>query len=164
MSAFAARKATHPSINLVRSPIEQTASPVTQLDDEADASELPRKKRRGGQRPKLIGISQPIIAKDEQFEPVEEEGYSSRNRADDGDKATEGESDRYVTAMIGIRSWFRHIFSTDSEIPKQSTAPVQRLSTFLPTGSNILSETETEWTVKLHLKDVRIWPALVNRD
>lgn len=39
-----------------------------------------------------------------------------------------------------------------------SMTPVQRLSTFDPLRSKVLSETETDWTVRLHPNDVSIWP------
>lgn len=51
--------------------------------------------------------------------------------------------------------------SSDSEpeTGAQSMAPVQRLSTFDPSKSRVLSETETEWTVRLHPNGVSIWSA-----
>ena len=45
---------------------------------------------------------------------------------------------------------------TEPETLAQSMAPVQRLSTFDPSRSKVLSETETEWTVRLHPHDVSI--------
>ncbi len=38
----------------------------------------------------------------------------------------------------------------------QLPSPVQRLSTFVPTKENVLSDTETEWTVRLQQNDVCI--------
>lgn len=46
----------------------------------------------------------------------------------------------------------------ESETGAQPMAPVQRLSTLDPSKSKVLSQTETEWTVRLHPNDVRIWP------
>ena len=40
----------------------------------------------------------------------------------------------------------------------QTKSPVRRLSTFDPSKSKVLSETETEWTIRLHPNDVSIWP------
>lgn len=46
--------------------------------------------------------------------------------------------------------------SSGSETAVQSLAPVQRLSIFDPPRSKVLSESETEWTVRLHPNDVSI--------
>ena len=46
--------------------------------------------------------------------------------------------------------------TSGSEPDEQLMAPVQRLSTFDPSKSKILSETETEWTVRLHPNDVSV--------
>ena len=46
--------------------------------------------------------------------------------------------------------------TSGSEPDVQLMAPVQRLSTFDPSKSKILSETETEWTVRLHPNDVSV--------
>ena len=46
--------------------------------------------------------------------------------------------------------------ASGSEPDVQLMAPVQRLSTFDPSKSKILSETETEWTVRLHPNDVSV--------
>ena len=46
--------------------------------------------------------------------------------------------------------------SSESETAVQSLAPFQRLSTFDPSRSKVLSESETEWTVRLHPNDVSI--------
>lgn len=63
-------------------------------------------------------------------------------------KDTEGSNDSDPTS------------SSEPETGTQTLAPVQRLSTFDPSRSIILSETETECTVRLHPNDVRIWPVL----
>ena len=47
---------------------------------------------------------------------------------------------------------------SEPETGARSTTPVQRLSSFDPLRSKVLSETETEWTVRLHPNDVSIWP------
>ena len=47
---------------------------------------------------------------------------------------------------------------SEPEAGAQSMPLVQRLSTFNPSKSRVLSETETEWTVRLHPNDVSIWP------
>ena len=47
---------------------------------------------------------------------------------------------------------------SEPETGARSMAPVQRLSTFDPLRSKVLSETETDWTVRLHPNDVSIWP------
>lgn len=46
--------------------------------------------------------------------------------------------------------------SSESQTEFQSMAPVQRLSTLDPSRSKVLSESETEWTVRLHPNDVSI--------
>ena len=65
---------------------------------------------------------------------------------DDGEKVLESDTESY-SASDG-----------QSEALAHSTAPVQRLSAFDLSRSAILSETETEWTVRLHTNDVRNWP------
>ena len=52
----------------------------------------------------------------------------------------------------------RSISLSGSETGVLSMSPVQRLSTFDPLRSKVLSETETDWTVRLHPNDVSIWP------
>ena len=47
--------------------------------------------------------------------------------------------------------------ASGSEPSAQSMAAVQRLSTLDLSKSKVLSETETEWTVRLHPNDVSIW-------
>ena len=47
---------------------------------------------------------------------------------------------------------------SESETGVRSMTPAQRLSTFDPLRSKVLSETETDWTVRLHPNDVSIWP------
>ena len=47
---------------------------------------------------------------------------------------------------------------SEPETGVRSITPVQRLSTFDPLRSKVLSETETDWTVRLHPNDVSIWP------
>ena len=47
---------------------------------------------------------------------------------------------------------------SEPETGVRSITPVQRLSTFDPLRSKVLSETETNWTVRLHPNDVSIWP------
>ena len=48
--------------------------------------------------------------------------------------------------------------NSGGETGARSMSPIQILSTFDPSRSKILSETETEWTIRLHPKDVSINP------
>ncbi len=62
--------------------------------------------------------------------------------------------------MKDIESGSGNIASSEDELEAsvQSMPPTQRLSTFDLSRSKVLSETETEWTVRLHPNDVSIHP------
>ena len=90
------------------------------------------------------------------FIPIEEHEDIKADGEDGSCTAEDGKSNRYIGTMTGtINGSDIHHISPDSEATPQTAGPVHRLSTFIPTESNVLSETDTEWTIRLQRNDVR---------
>ena len=139
VSAFAARKAARRPTGEVTAQYEAQTSLVTEIyNDPLEGFQPPRKKQKWGDKPKSrsLRLSQQIDGL------VNVQGKI----LEDGVKGIESGSNSGSS------------FGSEPETGANSMAPTQRLSTFNPSRSKVMSETETEWTVRLHLNDVRIWP------
>lgn len=137
VSAFAARKAARRPIGEVTTQDEaQTLFPSKTYHDSLNEFEPPRKKQKRRNEPK-------------------DSSPRSPQQKDDLVRVRDGPLDggmEDIEEFAGSDS----SYSSESEIAVQSMAPVQRLSTFNLSRSKVLSESETEWTVRLHENDVSI--------
>lgn len=106
--------------------------------DPLEGSKPPKKKQKRGNKPRNRSPRQP-----QQTDGLVNVWDGS---LEDGAKAIESDSESDSGSV------------NEPETLAQSMAPIQRLSIFDPSRSKVLSETETEWTVRLHPNDVRIWP------
>ena len=114
---------------------EVQKSPVTETyNDPFEESKPPRKKQKRGNEPRSRSLRQP-------------------QRKDGLINARDGSLEEIAKA---IESNIESGSGSDSEpeVLAQLMVPVQRLSTFDTSKSKVLSETETEWTVRLHPNDV----------
>ena len=135
VSAFAARKAIRRPIGEIISQNEAQTSPVTETCNEPEETPRPvRKKQKRG-----IHTTQRTQQADG-FVKLQDESLQ------DDAKDTESDCDSGSSSL------------SEPDTGVRSVTPVQRLSTFDPLRSKVLSETETDWTVKLHPDDVSIWP------
>ena len=92
MSAFAARKANQTSTTRIAPPSTNTDQPAIEAHDELEASTLPRKKRRHGERPKSIGVQRSAV---EDWKPsinIEVQEIPPPNEPDAGEFESAGES------------------------------------------------------------------------
>ena len=107
-------------------------------DDPFEESKPPRKKQKWG---KDSGVRSPR-------QPQQTDGlvHVPDGPLEDSAKAIESDSES------------KSITNQGSEALAQSVASVQKLSTFDTSRSKVLSETKTEWTIRLHPNDVSIWP------
>ena len=136
VSAFAARKAARRPIGEVMCQNEaQTSLGSKTYIDPLEGSKPPRKKQKRESR-RSPRPSQQIDGL------VNVQGGSLQ----DGMKDIESGSDSNSSS------------DDELEAGAQSMPPIQRLSTFDLSRSKVLSETETEWTVRLHPNDVSIQP------
>ena len=135
VSAFAARKAIRrPNGEIISQNAAQT-SPVTETCNESEEIPRPvRKKQRRG-----IYTTKKTQQADG-FVNLQDESLQ------DGAKDIESDCDSGSSSL------------SEPETGVRSVTPLQRLSTFDPLRSKALSETETDWTVRLHPNDVSIWP------
>lgn len=133
VSAFAARKAARRSVGEVTSLDEtQTSLVIDTHNDTLEKYKPPKKKQKRGCGPRDRSpkhSQQTDCLVDKQDESIEH-----------GAMVIESENESYLTSGNAPSL---HL------IP-----PVQRLSTFDMSRSKVLSETETEWTVRLHPNDV----------
>ncbi|CAF9942863.1 MAG: Polynucleotide 5'-hydroxyl-kinase grc3 [Alectoria fallacina] len=134
VSAFAARKAARRPIADVTSQIEEQTSLVTETyNDPVEGSKPPRKKQKLGNEPKNKNPRPPQLR--------------------DGLVKVQGGSIEVGVKDIESGNGSDSSSVDEPEILVQPTVPVQRLSTFDPSRSSVLSETETEWTVRLNPND-----------
>ena len=118
---------------------EAQKSPVTEThDDPFEEFKPPRKKQKWGNDSRIRSPQQP-----QQTDGLVHVRDGPR---EDVAKAIESDSESESISDQG------------SEALAQSVASVQKLSTFDTSRSKVLSETETEWTIRLHPNDVSIWP------
>ena len=137
VSAFAARKAARRPIADVTSQIEEQTSLVTETyNDPVEGSKPPRKKQKLGNEPKDKNPRPPQLR--------------------DGLVKVQGGSIEVGVKDIESGNGSDSSSVDEPEILVQPTFPVQRLSTFDPSRSSVLSETETEWTVRLNPNDVSV--------
>ncbi|KAL2039430.1 hypothetical protein N7G274_007702 [Stereocaulon virgatum] len=136
VSAFAARKAAHPSTTVLSTSFKTDDLSRPEARAEVDNSRHPRKRRRDGERPRSLHVSQPAIEEAKLCIPIEEHEEIKANREDGSCTVEDGESN-----------------SSDLEAIPQNAGLVHRLSSFIPTESNVLSETDTEWTIRLQRND-----------
>ena len=94
MSAFAARKANQTSVTRIAPPTTNIEQPVIEAYDELEASTLPRKKRRHGERPKSFGIQQSAIEEWKPSKNMEEQDIPASNEPGAGEYESEGENHR----------------------------------------------------------------------
>ena len=136
VSAFAARQAARRSVGEVTNLDEvQTSLVADTHNDTLEKYKPPRKKRQRGSEPRNRSPRQPQQIDglvDVRDGPIEH-----------GTRVIESESESGLTS--------------GSERVAHTMAPVQRLSTFDLSRNKILSQTETEWTVRLHPNDVSFW-------
>lgn len=136
VSAFAARKAARRPVGEVTSLDEtQTSLVIDTQNDTLEKYKPPRKKQKRGSEPRNGSPKQ-----SQQIDGL----VNERDRSiEHGARFLESESESDLTS---------------GSVPSAHLmAPVQRLSTFDPSRNKVLSETETEWTVRLHPNDVSIW-------
>ena len=139
VSAFAARKAVRRPIGHVSSQNQVQTSLVDEIyNDPLEKSKPIKKKQKRGNKSRTKSARQP-----QQIDGLLDAWTGS---IDDGEKDLESDSESYLASDDG------------SEALAQPNAPLQGLSTFDLSRSTVLSETETEWTVRLHANDVRIHP------
>ena len=135
VSAFAARKAARRPTREVTSQNGVQTSLVAEIsNDPLEEPKPPRKKQKRSNESRDKSPRQP-----QQTDDL----VDLRDRSiEDGTKAiaNDSESDSFS--------------DTEPDALARSTAPVRRLSTFDLSRSKLLSETETEWTVRLHFNDV----------
>ena len=135
VSAFAARRATRQTNGDIRSQNEAQTSRVTETCNESEETTRPvrKKQKRGIHTTKR---------------PQQADGFVNLQNGSlqDGAKDIESDCDDRSLSLSG------------PETGVLSTSPIQRLSTFNPTRSKVLSETENDWTVRLHPNDVSTWP------
>ena len=135
VSAFAARKAARRPNGEVTSQNEEQKSLVTKLHkDSLEELKPPKKKQKHSNEPRVKSPREPPQTDGLVDEP---DGF-----AEDSARAIESDSESDSTSGgdLGAR-WM---------------PPEHMLSTFDPSRSKTLSETETEWTIKLHPHDVSI--------
>lgn len=139
VSAFAARKAARRPIAEVTSQNQvQTSLVAETYEDPLERSRPPSKKQKRVNEPKNRSPRPP-----QQLDGlVNVQGGSLQEGVNEIESGSDSSSKS----------------TSEPETLGQSMATVQRLSTLDPIRSNILSETETEWTVRLHPNDVSIWP------
>lgn len=94
MSAFAARKANQTTTTRIAPQTANVEQPVTEAHDELEASTLPRKKRRHGERLKSVGIQQPTIEEWKPSTTIEEQEIRAPSELDAGGSDSEGENYR----------------------------------------------------------------------
>ena len=100
MSAFAARKANQTTTTRIAPQAANVEQPVTEAHDELEASghdeasTLPRKKRRHGERLKSVGIQQPTIEEWKPSTTIEEQEIRAPSELDAGGSDSEGENYR----------------------------------------------------------------------
>ena len=137
VSAFAARKAARRPIGDATSQNEvQTLLVTGTHNDPLEDIQPPKKKQKRSDEPRNKSPSQP-----QQLDGlVTVPGGSFEHAAKAIESDTESDS------------------ASGSEPGAQSTAAVQRLSTLDLSKSKVSSETESEWTVRLHPNDVSTWP------
>ena len=92
MSAFAARKARQTFTTRISPQTTDIEQPVIEAHDELEASTLPRKKRRHGERPN--GVQQSTIEESKPSIPIKEEEIPTTNEPDAGGFESEGENYR----------------------------------------------------------------------
>ena len=137
VSAFAARKAARRPIGDVTIQNEVQTSLVTGTqNDPLEDFEPPRKKQKRGDEPRNKSPSQP-------------------QQLDGSVNVPDGSIKHAARAM---ESHSESDSASGSEPSAHSMAAAQRFSTLDLSKSKVLSETETEWTVRLHPNDVSIWP------
>ena len=135
VSAFAARKAARRPIGEVTSQNEEQKSLVTEIHkDSLEESKPPKKKQKRGNEPRVKSSREPPQTDGLLDEP---DGF-----AEDSARAIESDSESDSTSS--------------DETGARSMPSIQMLSTFDPSRSRILSETETDWTIRLHPHDVSI--------
>ena len=135
VSAFAARKAIRRPNGEIIGQNEVQMSPVTETCNESEEIPTPvRKKQKRG-----IHTTKRTQQADG-FVNLQDESLQ------DGAKHIESDCDSGSNSL------------SEPETGVRSMTPVQRLSTFDTLRSKVLSETETDWTVRLHPNDVSTWP------
>ena len=92
MSAFAARKANQPPTTRIAPQTTNFEQPVIEAHDELEASTLPRKKRRHGERPN--GVRQSTIEESKPSIHIKEEEIPATDVLDAGGFESEGENYR----------------------------------------------------------------------
>ena len=92
MSAFAARRANQTLTTRIAPPTTNIEQPVIEARDELEASTVPRKKRRHGERPKSVGIQQPAIEATRPSATIQEQESSVPNEADASEYESEEEN------------------------------------------------------------------------
>ena len=138
VSAFAARKAARRPIGDVTDQNDVQESQATEIyHDPLEEYAPPKKKQKVDKKPKSKRERKP-------------------QQTDGSDAVLDGSTEAGAKA---INSDTGSISDTELETVAQSTVPVRRLSSFDMSRSKVLSETETEWTVRLHPKDVSFYSA-----
>ena len=162
MSAFAARRAAPPA-ETKETPIAHETDLAEQLaGDEGYAYTVRRAKKR--RRTQETVTSRRIAPSTNRYDtrsacipsqdavpssipevlaPSEEAlGHSASNSYNDIDEEvnTDSKEDRSTRS--------------DVEVPAPSASTIQKLCTFVPSGNNVLSESDTEWTIRIGSKDV----------
>ena len=107
-------------------------------DDPLEASDPPRKKQKRGNETKTITPPPPPQTDG----LVKEHGGNFEDGLKDIESGNENDSSS--VSELGTLA--------------RSMAPVQRFSTFNLSRSKVLSETDTEWTIRLHPYDVSMLP------
>lgn len=137
ISAFAARKAIRRSNGEIISHNEAQTSSVTETCNESE--EIPRPVRKKQKRE--IHTTQRTQQADGivklRDEPLQDGAMDDESDCDSGSSS-----------------------SSEPETGVRAMTPVQRLSTFDPLRSKVLSETETDWTVRLHPND-QYWASTI---
>ena len=135
VSAFAARKAIRQPNGGTTSPKEAQTLQVTETCNESDEISRPvmKKQKRGIHTTKRTQQADGFVSLQDRY-------------LQDGAKDIESDCDNGSCSL------------SEPEAGVRSVTPVQRLSIFDPLRSKVLSETETDWTVRLHPNDVSIWP------
>ena len=137
VSAFAARKTVRRPIGQVSSQDHVQTSLVDEIyNDPLEKFKPLKKKQKRGNESRFQSARLP--------QQIDGLLNMQAGSLDDGDKDLESDSESYSASVDG------------SEALAQPMVPIQRLSTFDLSRSTVLSQTETEWTVRLHANDVRI--------
>ena len=139
VSAFAARKAARRPFGEVTSQNKEQTSLVTEIHKDSLEEPEPEPPKRKRKRGKDTWVKSPR-------EPQQTDGLFDEPDGFTEDSAKAIQSDSEGDSTSG------------SERCARPMPPIQMLSTFDLSRSKILSETETEWTIRLHPNDVSIDP------